>query len=112
MGGLKDGAARQDYKYTVFWTVLVPACVLFAEFCWPGVARHATHFFCFAKKSKQKKATLAPASPTLRSGATCGARSSRGQKQLASLRQVFALIRLDLRSSAHPQGASGSGDKY
>jgi hypothetical protein len=29
---------------------------------------------------------------------TCGTRSSRGQKQLASLKQVFALIRLALRS--------------
>ena len=43
--------------------------------------------------------------------AACGARSSRGQKQLASLKQVFALIRLALRSSAHPQGAIGSGDQ-
>jgi hypothetical protein len=27
-----------------------------------GVARHATHFFCFAKKNKQKKAILVAAS--------------------------------------------------
>jgi len=60
-----------------------------------------------AKLREYQKATLVSASPPLRYGAACGARSRRGQKQLATLRfdkQVFALIRLALRSSAHPQG--------
>jgi hypothetical protein len=56
------------------------------------------------KKSKQKKRRPWLLRPSASLRATCGARSSRGQKQLASLKQVFALIRLDLRSSAHPQG--------
>src|SRR6186713_812445 len=67
-------------------------------------------FFASPKKvSKKRRPWLLRPSASLR--ATCGARSRRGQKQLASLKQVFALIRLALRSSAHPQGAIGSGDK-
>src|SRR6478752_493472 len=108
--------------------------------CWPGVARQLltfsetrkAGFLLFAKrratragfahfaqrsyantKSKQKKRRPWLLRPFASLRATCGARSSRGQKQLASLKQVFALIRLDLRSSAHPQGAIGnrSGDQ-
>src|SRR6187399_1583161 len=66
-------------------------------------------FFASPKKvSKKRRPWLLRPSASLR--AACGARSSRGQKQLASLKQVFALIRLALRSSAHPQGAIGSGN--
>src|SRR6187549_2705201 len=65
-------------------------------------------FFASPKKvSKKRRPWLLRPFASLR--ATCGARSSRGQKQLASLKQVFALIRLALRSSAHPQGAIGIG---
>src|SRR6186713_3047805 len=67
-------------------------------------------FFASPKKvSKERRPWLLRPFASLR--ATCGARSSRGQKQLASLKQVFALIRLALRSSAHPQGPIGSGDR-
>src|SRR5215207_2708607 len=55
-----------------------------AESCWPGVARHATHFLLLRqKKVSKEKATLLSASLALRFRETCGARSSRGQKQLA-----------------------------
>ena len=66
------------------------------------------------KKVTKEKATLVAASPALRSGATCGARFRRGLAKLATLRfaqTTRSLIRLNLRSSAHPQGAIGSGDK-
>jgi hypothetical protein len=36
--------------------------------------------------------------------ATCGARFRRGLAKLASLKQTRSLIRLNLRSSAHPEG--------
>ena len=37
--------------------------MLFAEFCWPGVARHATHFLLLRqKKVSKEKATLLAAS--------------------------------------------------
>ena len=61
-------------------------------------------FFCFAKRKSPKKRRRYWLRPSASLRATCGARSSRGQKQLASLKQVFALIRLALRSSAHPEG--------
>jgi hypothetical protein len=68
----------------------------------------ATHFSLLRqRKVSKRKATLVAASPALRSGATCGARSSRGLAKLATLRfaqTTPALIRLALRSSAHPQG--------
>ena len=49
-------------------------------------SRLRTHFFCFAKRSKQEKATrrLGPCA-ALR--ATCGARIQRGLAKLASLKQ-------------------------
>ena len=91
---------------------VVPVFALFGESCWPGVARHATHFFCVAKKSKQKKATLAPASLRFAAGSLrCSVQPGSKTTRLR-LKQVFALIRLDLRSSAHPQGPIGSGDKH
>jgi hypothetical protein len=73
--------------------------------------RRASHFLCFAKESNQRKATPLSATPALRSGATCGARFSRGPRKLASLRQRAALIREKLRSSAQPEG-SGSGLRF
>src|SRR3982750_4147320 len=73
--------------------------------CWPGVARRLLTFLLLRqKKSKQKKRRPWCLRPCASLRAACGARSSRGQKQLATLKQVFALIRLDLRSSAHTQG--------
>jgi hypothetical protein len=92
---------------------LAPACALpsalFAEGGWPGVARRQLTFLLLRQKqSKQKKRRPWFLRPFASLRAACGARSSRGQKQLASLKQVFALIRLDLRSSAHPQGV-GTG---
>ncbi len=70
----------------------------------------ASHFFCFAKRSNQEKATPRAASPSLRYGATCGARGRRGPRKLAALRHARPLFRLPLRSSAHPEGrGSGSG---
>ena len=44
----------------------------------------ATHFSLLRqRKVSKRKATLVPASPALRSGATCGARPSRGLAKLA-----------------------------
>ncbi len=67
-------------------------------------ARQRTHFSCFAKKSKQKKATLLSATPALRYGATCGARLERGACKLAALKHARPLIRPKLRSSAPTEG--------
>ena len=67
-----------------------------------GIAWHATHFFCFAKKSKQKKATRS-LGPYASLRATCGARLRRGLAQTRlRLKQARSLIRLRLRSSAQP----------
>src|SRR4051812_48934460 len=80
---------------------LVLTAGIVAEGCWPGVARRLLTFFASPKKvsKKRRPRSLGPCA-SLR--ATCGARAKRGQKQLASLKQVFALIRLSLRSSAQP----------
>ena len=64
--------------------------------------RRATHFSCFAKKSKQKKASRIRR-PAAR--AHCDARRSRGRAKLASLKQTPALIRLRLRFSSPNNGA-------
>ena len=68
-------------------------------------------FFASPKKvSKKRRPWLLRPYASLR--ATCGAQFSRGPAQTRlRLKQVPALIRLNLRSSAHPQGAIGSGDK-
>jgi hypothetical protein len=79
--------------------------------------RRATYFSLLRQRNlRKRKATLVSASPALRYGATCGARSSRGLVQTRlRLKQARALIRLALRSSAHSQGLcvprsdSGSG---
>ena len=86
--------------------------VFFAEFCWPGIARRQLTFLLLRQKqSKQKKRRPCCLRPYASLRATCGARSSRGLAKLATLRfaqTTRSLIRLDLRSSAHPQGV-GAG---
>jgi hypothetical protein len=70
-----------------------------------GVARQATHFSLLRqRKVSKRKATLVPASlrcatGNLRCSVQPGSKTTR-----LRLKQVFALIRLNLRSSAHPQG--------
>jgi hypothetical protein len=67
--------------------------------------RRASYFLLLRqKKVAKEKATLLSATPSLRYGATCGARVSRGLAELASLKQLRALIRETLRSSAQPEG--------
>jgi hypothetical protein len=78
----------------------------------------ATHFsLSRQRKVSKRKATLPSASPfACATGATCGARSSRGRARTRlRLRQSLALIRLNLRSSAHTEGGGvgiGSGFGY
>jgi hypothetical protein len=62
----------------------------FAEGCWPGVARHATHFFCFAKKSKQKKGdpqsgSLRFAAGNLRCSSQAGSRANSPAAQTSAI---------------------------
>jgi hypothetical protein len=76
--------------------------VLSSKFCWPGSPGMRLTFFCFAKKSKQKKATRS-LGPYASLRATCGARLRRGLAQTRlRLKQARSLIRLRLRSSAQP----------
>ncbi len=57
----------------------------------------------------KEKATPLPVSPSLRYGATCGARFRRGPRTLAwRLKQRAALIRLKLCSSARTEGIGSS----
>ena len=57
------------------------------------------------KKVTKERATPLSVSPSLRFGATCGARFRRGPRKLAwRLKQRAALIRLKLCSSARPEG--------
>ena len=57
------------------------------------------------EKVTKEKATPLSVSPSLRYGATCGARFRRGPRKLAwRLKQRAALIRLKLCSSARPEG--------
>ena len=56
------------------------------------------------EKVTKEKATPLLVSPSLRCGATCGARFRRGPRKLASLKQRAALIRLKLCSSARTEG--------
>ena len=85
---------------------------LFAEFCWPGVARHATHFLLLRqKKVSKEKATLVSASLRFATGnLRCSAQPGSKTTRLR-LKQVFALIRLALRSSAHTQGGGERNTK-
>ena len=108
--------------YAFYGLFACPACAssylidsdfLFLDLLAGFSPRRATHFLCFAKESKQRKATLLSATPALRYGAPCGAQSSRGLVQTRlRLRQARALVRLALRSSAQTEGVRnecGSG---
>ncbi len=68
-------------------------------------ARRPPHFLCFAKESKQRKATRSQGHFVV----PCAARARWGLAKLAALRQTRALIHLSLRCSALPHGASGIG---
>ena len=57
--------------------------VLFAEFCWPGVARQQVTFFCFAKRKSPKKRRPYWLRPFASLRATCGARFRRGLAKFA-----------------------------
>ena len=64
---------------------------LFAECCWPGVARHATHFLLLRqKKVSKEKATLVPASlrfaaGNLRCSVQAGSRSNSPSAQTIAI---------------------------
>src|SRR5450830_1898142 len=68
-------------------------------------ARRPPHFLCFAKESKQRKATRSQGHFVV----PCAARARWGLAKLAALKQTRALIHLSLRCSALPHGASGIG---
>lgn len=63
------------------------------------------------KKVTKERATPLSVTPTLRYGATCGARAGRGPRKLASLKQRAALIRPALRSSARTEGRESNSQK-
>ena len=75
--------------------------------------RLATYFSLLRQRNlRKRKATLVSASPSLRCGATCGAHFKRGHAQTRlRLKQVRALIRLKLRSSAQTQGLGGQNSE-
>ena len=56
------------------------------------------------RESHQREIAPTVCAPTLSRGGTCGARIWRGPAELASLKQLLALIRQILRSSAHTEG--------
>jgi len=73
-----------------------------AVLCQPPLLEHcsgagcrpaATHFLCFAKESKQRKANPAARDPALRYGQPALEHFGRGPRKLASLKQRAALIR-------------------
>jgi len=68
-------------------------------------ARRPPHFLCFAKESKQRKATRSQGHFVV----PCAARARWGLAKLASLKQTRALIHLSLRCSALPHGKGGCG---
>ena len=71
--------------------------------CAPGGA--VTYLLLRQEKVTKEKATPLSVSPSLRYGATCGARFRRGPRKLAwRLKQRAALIRLKLCSSARTEG--------
>ncbi len=71
-----------------------------------GGSPAATHFLCFAKESKQRKATPAVCDPfaSLRGTLRYSLQAGSAQTRLR-LKQRAALIRLKLRSSAQTEGA-------
>ena len=70
-----------------------------------GGSPAATHFLCFAKESKQRKATPTVCVPfaALRGSLWCALQAGSAQTRLR-LKQCAALIRLKLCSSAQTQG--------
>jgi hypothetical protein len=66
--------------------------------------RRSTFLLRRQEKGTKEKATPLSVTPSLRYGATCGARFRRGPRKLASLKQRADLIRLKLCSSARPEG--------
>ena len=67
--------------------------------------RRSTFLLRRQEKGTKEKATPLSVTPSLRFGATCGARFRRGPRKLAwRLKQRAALIRLKLCSSARPEG--------
>ena len=68
-------------------------------------ARRPPHFLCFAKESKQRKATRSQGHFVV----PCAARARGVPAKLAALKQTRGLIPLALRCSALPHGASGCG---
>ena len=77
-----------------------------SEGCWPGVARRQLTFLLLRqKKSKQKKRRPWLLRPLrFATGQPVVLGPGGVSRKLASLRQARSLIRLALRSSAHPQG--------
>jgi hypothetical protein len=61
-------------------------------------------FFVSPKKPKEKKGDPTVCVPPLRCGQPAVLGPAGVELELASLRQSLALIRLDLRSSAHTEG--------
>ena len=67
-------------------------------------------FFCFAKsKVSKRKGDPTVCVPSLRYGQPAVLGPAGVELKLASLKQSLALIRLDLRSSAHTEGFCGVG---
>ena len=61
-------------------------------------------FLVRTRKTNEKEIAPTVCAPAPRRGGTCGARIWRGPAELASLKQLLALIRQILRSSAHTEG--------
>ena len=77
-----------------------PANVLFAEGCWPGVARRPVTFFCFAKRKSPKKRRPAVRVPALRFGQPAVLEPSGVSLELATLRFAQTIAIPDPLASA------------
>jgi hypothetical protein len=72
---------------------------------WPGLPGMQLTFFCFAKsKVSKRKGDPGSCVPPLRCGQPAVLGPAGSKTTRLRLKQVFALIRLALRSPAHPQG--------
>ena len=103
LGGCERGLAHS-------FGVLGRRCALVGSALWlsseAGIAaRRPPHFLCFAKESKQRKATRSQGHFVV----PCAARARGGPAKLAALRQTRGLIPLALRCSALPHGEGGCG---
>ena len=105
-----------DLKLTIWrllesvrWTDRTPLPSADAGMC----ARQRSHFRSLRRKKVTKEmATPLSATPALRFGATCGARSGRGlARTRLRLKQSRALIRPALRSSAQTEGRMRDSQK-